>query len=542
MPKLDIQFLWGIESAVHKTSLGGSCQLYTLTYKEQIFQVLVDIGSFVGMDPKLSPNQLEYIDMTKLKAIVLTHVHNDHVGRLAELVKSMNKQGYNIPIYMTSLSQKLLTPILEDTLKIQRSSIEEVRKYNKRLGTRLQRAHSTIRSPKKLDKITPETLSWYQKLLDKYDIKKNADIAKVLKALPPEPTFSEHDILQTIWQTRTQEYGESFDLVPGLWDATLYNAGHVEWAAQILMRMNWKPYKPEKYRYTLLNTWDLGRLKEPYLLYPPTRPRQKENIDMTIMEWTYGWRMHANRKDDIDKFVHSIQWAQDRFVVPAFSLQRFQQLMHLLWKAKKEKKLKLQKNEKIYCVSPLAYEFVKTFMAEDSEKYAFLADDMFYRVESKEDQAKVKSEKWRRIVIAWWWMWQGWSSVRYIQYALQNPNSHIRFTWYQAQGTLGKELLDKYQTGQKVRIGEKDFPIRSTINQLKSFSSHADESELVGYIDSLDKRAHHHTIITHGWEQRFDLKQALQNTIEKGTYTVPELFDTVSIDTVSKKIEHKNPS
>jgi glyoxylase-like metal-dependent hydrolase (beta-lactamase superfamily II) len=52
----------------------------------------VDIGSFVGMDPTLAPDQLEHIDMTKLKAIILTHVHNDHVGKLAELVKVMNKQ------------------------------------------------------------------------------------------------------------------------------------------------------------------------------------------------------------------------------------------------------------------------------------------------------------------------------------------------------------------------------------------------------------------------------------------------------------------
>lgn len=541
MPKLDIQFLWWIESDVHKTSLGGSCQLYTLTYRNQIAQVLVDIGSFVGMDPKASPNQLEYIDMSKLKAIILTHVHNDHVGKLAEFVKEMRKQDYSIPIYMTSLSQKLLTPIMVDTLKIQRSSLEEVKRFNKRLGTRLQKAHATIHSPKKRNQVTDETLSSYKDLLAKYDINTNADIAKVLKVLPPEPTFSEHDILQTIAQTRTQPYGQPFDLVPGLWDATLHNAGHVEGAAQIVMRINRKPHKPEKYRYTILNTGDLGRLKEPYLLHPPMRPRQKENIDMTIMEWTYGWRMHANRKEDIGKFLHSMQWSQDWFVVPAFSLQRFQQLMHVVWQAKKEKRLKLHKNEKIYCISPLAYEFVKIFVAENPEKYWFLADDMFYRVESKEDQAKLKSQKWRRIVIAWWWMWQWWSSVRYIQYALQNPKWYIRFTWYQAQGTLWKELLDKYQTWQKVKIGEKDFPIRATINQLKSFSSHADESELVDYIDSIDKRAHHHTIITHGWEQRFDLKQALQERIEKGTYTVPELFDTVSIDTVKKKVE-TNPS
>jgi metallo-beta-lactamase family protein len=137
-------------------------------------------------------------------------------------------------------------------------------------------------------------------------------------------------------------------------------------------------------------------------------------------------------------------------------------------------------------------------------------------------------------------MWQGWSSVRYIQYALQNAKSHIRFTWYQAQGTLGKELLDKYQTGQKIKDWERELPIRATINQLKSFSSHADESELVDYVDSLAKRSHHHTIITHWWEQRFDLKQALQEKVERGTYTVPELFDTVTIDTVKKKVVY-NP-
>jgi hypothetical protein len=99
---------------------------------------------------------------------------------------------------MTDLSQKLLTPILDDTLKIQRTNLEEVRRYNKRLGGRLQKAHATVRSPKKRNQVAEETISSYKDLLAKYDIQTNADIAKVLKVLPPEPTFSEHDILQTI--------------------------------------------------------------------------------------------------------------------------------------------------------------------------------------------------------------------------------------------------------------------------------------------------------------------------------------------------------
>jgi predicted metal-dependent RNase len=59
-------------------------------------------------------------------------------------------------------------------------------------------------------------------------------------------------------------------------------------------------------------------------------------------------------------------------------------------------------------------------------------------------------------------------------------------------------------------LSNKLSPIHATVKQLKSFSSHADESELVNYMAKLDLRSDHKTIITHGGQQRFDLKQAMQ--------------------------------
>jgi hypothetical protein len=77
---------------------------------------------------------------------------------------------------MTPISLSLLSPVLNDTLKIQRSTIETLKELNKKLGSKLQRALADINTKRKRDKLSEKTISNYHKLLDTYKIKKNSDI------------------------------------------------------------------------------------------------------------------------------------------------------------------------------------------------------------------------------------------------------------------------------------------------------------------------------------------------------------------------------
>jgi|GEM_PF-3048498 len=155
---------------------------------------------------------------------------------------------------MTPLSMNLLVPILNDSLKIQRSQIETIKECNKKLGTRLQQALSQLTTKIKRDKLKGNTIEKYQKFLDMYNVKKNSDIRDALMEVPTQTTFDDHDILQTISQIRSIDYEQEFELSKGLWSAKFLQAGHVPGAAQVLMNFNWKPYKTDKYHYKLLNT------------------------------------------------------------------------------------------------------------------------------------------------------------------------------------------------------------------------------------------------------------------------------------------------
>lgn len=531
MGKLDIQFLGGIESKKYGTSLGWSCQLYTYTARDEVIKVLFDIGWFVGMDPSKAPNQLDYINLHEINAIILSHVHNDHTGRLAEIVKAW----YTWPIHMIPMSLSLLSPILNDTLKIQRSWIETMKELNKKLWTKLQRVLADMNTPRKKDLLNEKTIRNYKKLLNTYNIQKNSDIKAVLHDIPAATTFDEHDILQTIRQVVAVEYGQEFDLgKSGLWSAKFLDAGHVVGSAQVLMDLKWSRKNSHKFPFKLLNTGDLWRFSDNNLLNTPTIT--SERVDATVIEGTYGWRNHAKREPEVDALLEGIKSAKNLFVLPAFSLQRFQEIMFVLWQALQSEELKLKKGERIYCVSPLAYEFAMILMRQDPQKYWFLADPIFFRVQSKEDIQHVDSiTKQRKVVVAGWGMWQWWSSVKYIHQALQNPDAHIWLTGYQATGTLWKEILDKSWTTEWVDLWGKISPVRAHVRQLKSFSSHADEQELVSYMQKLNIRSQHQTIITHGWEQRVDLKNAMQAAGLKTTYHVPELFDTISIETVKDR-------
>lgn len=111
--------------------------------------------------------------------------------------------------------------------------------------------------------------------------------------------------------------------------------------------------------------------------------------------------MHTERTKEIKDLTDAVNRAEDLFVLPAFSLQRFQEIMLALWTARQDGSLHIKNNEKIYCTSPLAYEFTKILIRETPEKYAFLSSDIFYRIQSKEDEDTLKNIKnKRKIVIA----------------------------------------------------------------------------------------------------------------------------------------------
>lgn len=103
------------------------------------------------------------------------------------------------------------------------------------------------------------------------------------------------------------------------------------------------------------------------MLNTPTIPY--ERVDATVIEGTYGGRIHAKRQPEVDALLDGIKSAENLFVLPAFSLQRFQEIMFVLQQALKSNALKLKKSERIYCISPLAYEFATILMRQDPQKY-----------------------------------------------------------------------------------------------------------------------------------------------------------------------------
>lgn len=437
----------------------GSCYLW----ETEDCRFLIECGMFQGGRESRERNREDFaFDPRSLDFVLLTHAHIDHSGLLPKLTKA----GYEGPIYATAGTADLLGVMLPDSAHIQESDAERAQRYRNKRKKGQQSKKSQKRNDQDADDLGP--------------IYTMDDAEACLKQLHP------------------RDYDREWNPHPQV-RCCFRDAGHILGSAILELWIN------EKGKATkVVMSGDVGEPDRP-ILRDPTLIKE---ADILFVESTYGDREHKDHPDTMEEFVevirHTLEVKGGNVIIPAFAVGRTQELLYYLFDLTREGKLK---NLNIYVDSPMATEATRVTM-----KNFDLFDEETKRLNAWREQGKglprltftpslEESMELNyicsgAIIISASGMCNAGRIKHHLQHNLGRPECSIVFTGFQAQGTLGRRIVEGAEI---VKIFGQEMEVRASVHTLGGFSAHAGQSGLMRWTGSLE-RAPQQTFVVHGEE------------------------------------------
>ena len=439
--------------------------------------LLLECGLFQGhrQESELLNRSLPF-DTKKVDAVVLSHSHLDHAGKLPSLCKT-----YDGPIHCTSAARDLSAIMLMDSAHIQEQDAIFVSKIHAR------------------------------------------------KHLPPvEPLYTTRDAQKCAGQLVAHDYEKGFEVVPGV-TVTFRDAGHILGSAQVILDV--QENGGRKFRH--LFTGDIGRGGDELL----RDPIPVENVDYLQIESTYAARVHEQRPDADDlvaKYVGETLKQNGKIIIPAFSVGRTQQIVYVLHELTCAGKLP---RIPIFVDSPLSVNATDIYKKHPeslrptinntmcNDENPFGMKNLTY-VASVEDSKKLSEHKEPMIIISASGMCEGGRIRHHLKNNLGDAKNLVLFIGYCAEGTLGN-MITSGKT--PVNIFGEPYDVRAKIVSLDTYSGHADKNELKNYVQNLSGNIKK-IICIHGEEtQVLAHAETLRGMKPKAQVIVPSYKQTVEI-------------
>lgn len=287
--------------------------------------------------------------------------------------------------------------------------------------------------------------------------------------------YSQEDINDALELFQTVDYEEKLEVARGV-TVTLRNAGHILGSAICVLEAEGK---------TLAYTSDLGNTPSE-LLSPPAFV---ENADYVICESTYGSRVHediSKRQEKLTEIIVAAIAKSGVLMIPSFAIERTQELLHDIEHFCDTANCAIPT---FYLDSPLAQKvtavfekypkYLKPGLSKDHPDGDIFGIKRLRVTASAKESQEIDSEPNPKIIIAGSGMMNGGRILFHLQKYIENPNSALLIVGYQAQGTLGRRLLE----GEKeVKIFGKKYAVNTKVMAIGSYSAHADSPQLLNWL------------------------------------------------------------
>ncbi|HWR56159.1 MAG TPA: MBL fold metallo-hydrolase [Negativicutes bacterium] len=455
---------WG---AAHTVT--GSCYLL----EAGGMKLLIDCGMFQGGKTITLRNERAFpFRVQDIDHVLLTHAHIDHSG----LIPKLCNNGFRGSIIATEATKDLCGIMLPDSGHIQEVEAEWQNRKGRRRG----------------------------------------------KKAMVEPIYTLEDAERSLKFFTAVRYGEEVQVGPDI-RACFRDAGHILGSAIIEIWV-----REEGTETKLVFSGDLGKYKQPII----NNPTAIENADYVFIESTYGSRRHAteDRVDRLREVINDTAARGGNIVIPAFAVGRTQTLMYYLNQLLAEKAIP---QLPIFVDSPLAIAATEIFARHpelyNSEARDFhdTGDDLFEFpglkfTRTTEASMAINNLKMPAIIISANGMATAGRILHHLKHNLWRPESTVLFIGYQAEGTMGRHILEG---ADHVRIMGEDIAVRARIESIDGFSAHADQQELLTWIRQI--KAPRMTFLMHGEDDVLAVfSQFLQTELGLKTYA-PRYGDTV---------------
>lgn len=499
------------------TNLSGSCFVVTFHYSDDSEKsIIVDCGLHQGTNDNDTLNHFLPFDVEKLSAVLLTHAHVDHCGRIPWLYK----QGFRGHTYGSSFETLFLSYIQQkDCANIfahnYLSALHEYKKLRRQAAEagriEKQRQKSIVNSSG--NRGNKPTIDELNDAIKKRDaILQKLQVDNIDDAAPKEPLYSFDDVETTLQFTKV--LGKEIPEIPCVTFET-YSTGHILGARSILLTIRSKGGKTKR----ILFSGDLGTFDKCFQPHgnPVTDPNLR--LDAVFCETTYGGKVREKGyySKGLDQFMADLndEIAKGKTVIiPAFAMDRSQEILY---------HLRNLKGAKLYYESKTGVQITNFYEAKvplyrsDTSVTAKTVSGSVYQSatlsyiqldhNSRDEFFKDSSAK---VVVTSSGMCDGGPVVAYLEKYLSDPNVVVMLTGYMSPMTLGGKLL----AGQKsVRLDGKFHEVRAKVLHYNFWSAHGDESSLLRWLEGWRWGQHAKVYLNHGGVYESTL--AFKHTIER---------------------------
>ena len=419
------------------TSVTGSCHLVTTGANK----FLLDCGQFQGSDETDDLNREEFdFNPGEIDFVLLSHTHIDHSGRIPLLVK----RGFKGPVYCTDATADLLDVMLKDSAYIHEKEAEWKNRKNRRAGKPYR-----------------------------------------------EPLYTLDDAVTALKQVKPVLYNQLLEINEDI-KVVFNDAGHILGSSIIEIFI-----KEDEEISKIVFSGDIGMKNKPIL----KDPTMIKKADFLIMEATYGNRIHEKNSAGIERLIDIVLKTIRRggtVVIPSFAVGRTQELIfefNRFYEDHPDYKKELS-GIMVYVDSPMATTATQVFrnnahiFDEETKDYILQRNDpldfknlRFTRTVEESKELNLNTEP--KIIISTSGMCEAGRIKHHLKHNLWNPKSSIVFVGYQAEGTLGRSILngDKY-----VSIFGERIKVQAEIYDLEGFSGHADREGLLDWLSGFQEK------------------------------------------------------